>query len=166
MRFMFDTNVYDELLADPETCELLLQALQSGRVRVVRTHVEEDELGRVCDVARRSALLAIWTSLGSAKTPTTAAVWGVSKWGGATWTGAADRDRLERLRRGNPKHTRDAILTLTAAANVDVFVTQEARRSGGLPRRASSADVHIPMWTFAQLRDYLRQLDTIQAGEA
>jgi len=44
MRVMLDTNEYDRLLGDTATCERLFQFVKEGKVELLTTHIQKDEI--------------------------------------------------------------------------------------------------------------------------
>ena len=58
MRVMLDSNVYDEVIADEKIRELVQKAVDAGRLTLVSTHVQMDELERASE-SKRSKLLEL-----------------------------------------------------------------------------------------------------------
>src|SRR5688500_8801051 len=51
--FSLDTNVFDLLAADDETLEVVAGLLQEGKIELVTTHVQRDELAEIPDAEKR-----------------------------------------------------------------------------------------------------------------
>ena len=82
MRIMLDSNVHDLVAADQAVLAAIRQRIADGRLKLVSTHVQRDELS-VAPKQKRAALLAIYEL--SEKVSTTGAVWDVSSWDECNW---------------------------------------------------------------------------------
>ncbi|AXK81124.1 hypothetical protein DW352_11720 [Pseudolabrys taiwanensis] len=129
---MLDTNIFDALVADPSTLAKLLAAVAEGRMTILSTHIQRDQLGRIPDDEKRAKVLAIPTE----QIATSGAVWDVSRWGEATWGDTATNQALDQLIGGNVRHAPDALIGVTAAHHVDLLVTEDARLTSRLGRSA------------------------------
>ena len=63
LKVMFDSNAYDAILAHGDG-DRLRALVDAGRLVIVTTHVQEDELRRIADPAKRERLLALFHALG------------------------------------------------------------------------------------------------------
>ncbi|MFC3675225.1 hypothetical protein [Ferrovibrio xuzhouensis] len=63
LRVMFDSNAYDAILAHGDA-EALRTLIDGGRLAVITTPVQEDELQRIADAGHRSRLFGLFRSLG------------------------------------------------------------------------------------------------------
>ncbi len=61
--FLLDSNIHDRILASEQDAALIRQAIEAGRLRLLRHACQRDELQHVPDAARRSRLLALFDSL-------------------------------------------------------------------------------------------------------
>ena len=79
MRFMLDTNAYNQLLdSDLSTDDL--------KGEFFTTHIPEDELNNTTKEERRKNLNAKFKEIHQKELPTESAVWDVSRWDKAKWT--------------------------------------------------------------------------------
>ncbi len=58
-RFILESNVYDQVVATPERRRLFGAACESGRIELLLTHVQHDELMAIPDEAKRAAILSL-----------------------------------------------------------------------------------------------------------
>jgi hypothetical protein len=110
-RAVLDSNAIDPLVDLPGAYEALRAALDAGRVELLFTHVNIDELAAVPDLDRRSRLLLTLVDIGRL-VPTGACALDVSRLNFARLND--DVDVVEALRSGNVDHTRDALIAVTA----------------------------------------------------
>ncbi|GAH98733.1 unnamed protein product [marine sediment metagenome] len=115
--FMFDTTVFNDILNNkfdtktfPKDCDYFV------------THIQFDELCSTKDSGRRKQLLSIFESIGEREIPTESVVLNVSRLGKAK---LGDGKFLEELRKGNLKHTEDALIGETAIKNSLILVTDD-----------------------------------------
>jgi predicted nucleic acid-binding protein len=142
LRAVIDSNAIDSFI-DPSTrYEALDAASADGRLVLMWTHINVDELSAIPDDERRAKLLNVAASL-CQFVPTGAAVWDYSRWNFARWTD--DSEALDAFRRGNLRHTRDAILAATAQHEHADLVTSDKQ----LAARATARGVRV--WTPEQL---------------
>jgi rRNA-processing protein FCF1 len=62
-RVMFDSNAYDEILRHGDV-DRLRALIEAGKLIVVTTHVQDDELRQIADAERRMALLGVYHRIG------------------------------------------------------------------------------------------------------
>lgn len=65
-RVMFDSNAYDEILRHGDV-ERLRALIAAGKLIIVTTHVQEDELRQIADAEKRMALLGIYHRVGGSR---------------------------------------------------------------------------------------------------
>jgi hypothetical protein len=134
MKIMLDTMIYDKLVADSGNLQLLLKAIGEGKLALLATHIQRDQLSDIPVLEKRAQVLTIPTT----SVPTSGAVFDLSKWDEATWGDAESDQAIECLGIGNPKHAPDALIAATAAGLVDWLVTEDRPltnrvRRAGLP---------------------------------
>jgi predicted RNA-binding Zn-ribbon protein involved in translation (DUF1610 family) len=144
-RFILDSNVYDKLVATPERQHLFIAGCESGRIELLLTHIQHDELMAIPDEAKRAAVLSIPFVV----TMTYGAVFGTSKWGLARF---GETEKIDAIRSPSGKHANDALIAQTAQAEGAVLVTEEHR----LRNRARSEGVEV--WSAAELIEYVEGL--------
>ena len=135
---MFDSNVFDVLVDRTEVGSKVHSAVSEGRIEVISTHVQRDELSATPDPAKRARLLEIFADL-VREVPAGSFVIGESRLdqaridGPTVGTGEFDSvlrtsgsDRPD----GTPNHTRDALIVDTAKAEGAILVSAEVNTSG------------------------------------
>lgn len=150
LRVMLDTNIFDRIIETPGLVGQLRSLTASGRLDIVVTHVQEDELARIRDTEKRRAIQRVPRR----SVPTAVFVLDVSRLGKAR-LGEGHEGGLEydTLHGENPKRVRDAVIVLTAAAaapaeEVEVFVTED----GGLARRVKAKAKTLKVWNFPEFQ--------------
>jgi len=148
LRVMLDTNIFDRIIEVPGLAGHLRSLTSSGRLDIVVTHVQEDELARIRDTEKRWAIQQVPRR----SVPTAVFVLDVSRLGQAR-LGEGHEGGLEydTLRGENPKRVRDAVIALTAAAEaeeVEVFVTED----DGLARRVRAKAKTLKVWNFPEFQ--------------
>ena len=148
MKFMFDSMIYDKIIATPQMVERLNQFSREGKVVALCTHIQEDELGNIPDKEKREAVTKIMTT----KVPTSGGVYGVSKWGQFRWgNGSSGGVSVDDIRSPSKGHTKDALIATTAARDADVLVTDEKR----LTNRMKDLKPPCKIWGFDQFKKYI-----------
>lgn len=132
---MLDTNAHDAVLGDADLHRAVAESVAAGKVVLVGTHVQDDELRRA-PVRIRGSLSTVAAL--AQQIPTEGSVWDVSNWDQSTWTATAGEQKLGELMLCNPKHAVDVLIALTAEAKCDVLVTHDRRLSRKV-RRSGSA---------------------------
>jgi predicted nucleic acid-binding protein len=123
---MLDTNAFNRALdtgAEPEAL--------SSKGELFITHVQQNEIQATRNDARLDALLRVFTAIEQVKVPTSAAVWGVSEYGGAQYGDANGLyhkviDGLNQLNGGKRGNTRDALIAVTALTENYTLVTDDS----------------------------------------
>lgn len=148
MRIMLDTMIYDKIIETPGMTEQLNQLSMEGKIEILSTHIQEDELAAIPDKQKRTAVQAIRRR----EVPTSGAIWNVSKWGKATWgDGSSGGIAIADIRSPCKGHSHDALIGTTAARDVDVLVTDDGRLANRM--RASKSPCQV--WGFARFKAFL-----------
>jgi hypothetical protein len=142
VRLMFDTTGYNALTVNPETFERLRALVERGAIAVLKTHVQEDELRNTESEAKRAALLAVYHALGT-EVPTSGGVWDVSRWDQFKSDDGTGDVKLGDVMTSTGNHTEDALTAATAAAEVDILVTNDRRLGNRI--RAQNSRVPPPI---------------------
>jgi predicted nucleic acid-binding protein len=98
---MLDTNVYDLIVARPGFAERLNAAAETGALSILRTRVQDEEIARISDAARRAAMRKVRSRV----IPTSE----------SAWAG---------LPRGRAP-SEDALIAATAVESADILVTED-----------------------------------------
>lgn len=148
MKIMLDTQIYDLIVDIPGMAKRLNQLSREGKVLVLYTHIQEDELANIPDEQKRVAIAQIIRK----KVVTSGAVYGVSKYGQATYgDGSSGGISISDIRSLSRKHTKDALIATTTARNADVLVTEDKRLANRIKTLSPSCEV----WGFDKLKDYV-----------
>jgi hypothetical protein len=124
---LLDTHVVDAVAADDLLRAALTEACNAGKVRLLVTHVQLDEVLEIpvekIDV--QAVLLHVLAMLPAERVPTGGAVWDRSGWDEATWMSEDDASLFDLLRGGNPRHTGDLLIIFTARHHGATLVTND-----------------------------------------
>ncbi|MET9414711.1 hypothetical protein ABZY03_11090 [Streptomyces klenkii] len=123
-RFVLDSNAIDPIADTPGAYEATRAAIDDGKIELLITHVNIDELAAIPDLDRRSFLLLLLCDLGTL-VPTGAAALDYSRLDFCRFHD--DVEVTEALRSGSIDHTRDALIAVTADFERCALVTNENR---------------------------------------
>lgn len=148
MKIMLDTQIYDWIIDTPEMVERLNRLSREGKVRILCTHIQEDELVRIPDEKKRAAVASIIKE----KVPTSGGVFNVSKWNEFSWgDGSPGGFSIDDVRSPSKGHTEDALIATTAVRDADVLVTEDRR----LANRMQTLSARCQIWRFDELKKYV-----------
>ena len=151
---MFDTNAFDKFVAVRDAYETLLALLLEGKIELLVTHIQRDEIAAIENTTKKAQLLALLDR--ARMIPTRGAVWGVSRWGQSRFGSDDDHKVIEHIRGDRwDRDTNDALIAVTAARDSDVFVTDD----DVLMRRLNSyTDIRCEVIDFKELESRLNGL--------
>jgi hypothetical protein len=154
-RIAIDSNVVDVIADTPGLLTAIQAATASGQLRIITTHVLEDELGQIPDERQRTRLLAVYAALPKEQVPTRDFVIGKSRLDGARLSDGRGYGRY--IGAGTPgKHAYDALIALTAAQDADVLVTREGLGTRNrMPRRLGRAYPSFEVWGAEEFTAYV-----------
>jgi len=121
-KIIFDSHIYDLIVDGSLDITLLLSKKENFEFYI--THIQIDEINRCSNEEKRAGLLLFMTKLLPKIIPTESGVWDVSRWGESKWTDEKIT-LIELLRKGNLKHTEDALIGETAIKNKLILVTDD-----------------------------------------
>ena len=149
---MLDTNVIDALMADLDLVSLLRDAVAEGKVELLITHVQIDEVLNMgpSKRAKREALIQMLAALPAKRVPTYGFVLDLSRWDSAMFASEAHAATLLDLTGGNTRHNEDALIVLTAAWFYADVVSENVK---DVPKMA--ARVGLTSYRTANLRQAL-----------
>ncbi len=147
-RVMLDSNVHDLVVANPATRDGINRCINDGRLKLIATHVQRDELSKA-PADKRDAMLCIYGQAMSVHTK--GAVWGVSRWDETKYGSDDENASIDAMMSGNPKHAEDALIASTAAGEADALVTNETRLASKIQRAGFSVEV----WSWDQFVKWL-----------
>jgi hypothetical protein len=146
MRIVLDTMIFDLIVAEPALLGKLRSLVQRGQLRVISTHVQEDQLNAIPDPAKREKVRLVSREI----VPTSGCIVDVSRLDMA----AFGTETLERLHQGGLKHSHDALIAATAQDQADVLVTEDRR----LANRVKRLGFSVAVW------DFQRFVESLEAG--
>jgi predicted nucleic acid-binding protein len=136
---MIDTMVFDALHDDPEGRAAVLAAIRFGELRLLTTHVQEDQIAAIRDPVRRKALQKLPRTV----VPSAVRVEGVTRTGRARVSVDSPYARMREMR-----HYQDGLIADASAARADLLVTDDRR----LAREAF--DLGNDVWSSAELLEW------------
>lgn len=125
---MLDTNVYDRIVAREGFTARLAQAVRSGQIEILRARVQDEEIQRIPDAARRAAMQRVPFR----RVPTNEGAWSAA----------------------NPHPSEDDMIAATAEAAADVLVTEDK----DLGERVKATTERLEVWPFDRLVGFIEAL--------
>lgn len=120
--FMFDTNIFNQILDDEIDCNLF------SSINCFVTHIQNDEILATKDSDRRTDLVRIFLLIDKNTIPTETALFGLSRYGQAKYSdGELYKNFLDCLndKKRKPNNNRDALIAETAIKNNFTLVTND-----------------------------------------
>jgi rRNA-processing protein FCF1 len=134
---MLDSNVADLLIGDP-VLRARVQSLEARAIiRLVKTHVQDDEHANTPDAARRQCLFDAFE--GAEKRNPHVFALDQANLDNARFAGPKEGALYDAVYAKNPRHTRDGIIAATAVAECDVLVTNDGR----MAKKAQKAGIKV-----------------------
>ncbi len=137
MRVMLDTNVFDGIVGTAGLVDRLNRLTRTGRLAIITTPVQEQELAEIADQTHRRAVQRVERQV----VPTSEAPEGAGPSAAALMP--------------TPKHWRDATIGATASASADLLVTRDA----GLTRRLAAHPGSCRVISFAAFLPLIESLE-------
>lgn len=149
MKVMLDTHIYDRIVKTSGMCERVNELSAEGRLVILSTFVQEEELSAIPDANKRGEVQRIKTT----KLMPAAGLYGLTPYGESPYgcDGADGGLPVDEVMSARGEHWQDAIIASTASAEADVLVTEDAR----LIRRALQGGIRCPIWTFDRFVNYV-----------
>ena len=126
-RVMLDSNVVDKLLADEDLLASILAAVAAGRLGIVVTHVQRDELAAVSAGERRMRLLEVLERVAPASVATAGFVLDLSRLDHARLFDDDGASRHRGFVGSSQRRAKDALILATAEAEGLPVVTCESK---------------------------------------
>ena len=150
MKIMLDTNIFDYVIARPGMVETLQFLSAEKKLDLIITHVQEDEIHRIPDSAKKVAMMQVpFRAI-----TTSGAIYGVSKYGRAKYGSGGSYSHKD-IHYNNPSDAEDAIIALTSLENAEVLVTEDRK----LRKRIARLSASLKIWSF---EDFVNYTDTIK----
>jgi hypothetical protein len=152
MRFMLDTMIFDCIVADALLTDEVIQAVDAGRLTIVTTHVQEDQIAAIPDFpdGQREKKTAI-SRIPRRIVPTTGFAFDISSLGMASFADEETSATIERIGRRRLRDVADGLIAVSARAEADAFVTNDAE----LQKRILREGVNVTLFTFEDFRRHV-----------
>ena len=138
-KIMLDTNIYDKIIATSGMSEHLNPLSKDGKITILCTHIQEDELANIPNEQKRKLIEEIV----KIKVPTNGMVWDVSRWDEATFgNGSSIGFGIDDIRSPSKNHTGDSLIATTAARDADIFVTDDIRLTNRMQAVQASCEIY------------------------
>lgn len=144
---MFDSNIFDKIIEEDRLIEKLKLLTKNGKIEILTTHIQEDEIKKTPDKEKREKLVKLFSSIPIKGLPTSGFVIGISKIGRTLLGGAL------LSRNVGPKRVKDSIIGATTSSDADVLVTEDKPFKNLVKRKAPNIEV----WDF---KDFLSYINT------
>jgi hypothetical protein len=157
LRAMIDTNIVNALSVDPDTLTMVTKLLASGRVQLLITHLQGDQLSKAPPHIRKAAKTLDLTIIN-----TDGVVWDVSKWDRSNWADEPTKKRLSRVlgkKKRSSKQWADTLISVTAAGRADVYVTNDKQARNAAKRVVMEDDLDLRVWNYAEFVGHMKMLD-------
>jgi len=150
MRFMLDTMIFDHIIADVPLAKAIGQAVEAGRITLVTTHIQEDQIAKISDEGKRDAISRIPRRVVS----TTGLALGVSRLGMVEPADNATSAMMERIGRRHLRTVKDAPIAASARDKADAIVTEDKTLRKRIPR----VGLKVTVVTFEDFRRHILSL--------
>lgn len=121
-KIMFDSNVFDDILNGKIKADKLEEYKHRNNAEFYITHVQLDEINECNDKEKRAKLFLFMGKIRPIIIPTSSFVWKKSRLGEAR---LGDGIVFNELKKGNIKHTKDALIGETAIKEGITLVTND-----------------------------------------
>ena len=148
MRAIFDTMIFDKIIADDAFRGDVLNLVTSGQLVILTTHVQEAQIAQIKDATKREAIAAIPRTI----IPTGGAVWDYSVWDASRYDSGAGPVKIEDVFRGNLKDIPDALIGATLS-DADILVTEDRSfRNRAQPLATGRTEQETPLLSHCALK--------------
>jgi len=117
---MFDSNIYDEITIVPALVARIEQLTRAGKLCILTTHVQEDEINQIKNDVKKNAFMGLRTT----RILTSGFILDVSKLDAACLDGGP---AIEVIQGPTKSHSKDALIGNTAMRTADILVTNDKR---------------------------------------
>jgi hypothetical protein len=148
IRVLIDRNIVDALFNDPDAAVLAIRLQGSAAIRLLITHLQEDQLAKAPHHIRKTVKL-----LNPATAGPSSAIWR-----------AATGDQLNRAQGGRQsslRHWADTLIALTAVSRVDVFVTNDLDLRNAAQQEVEKGRLKLQVWNYEEFVTQMKRFDAI-----
>jgi predicted nucleic acid-binding protein len=154
---MIDSNIVDALFHDPDTVAIVTRLQRGGTIRLLITHLQEDQLARAPHHIRKTLKL-----LNTATAVTSGAIWNESGEQSSNPDTATEESSVGGNQRSF-KHWADTMIALTAKCRVDVFVTNDRDLRSAAKQEVGKGRLKLQIWNFEEFVRQIEILDTLRS---
>ncbi len=146
IRVMIDSNIVDALFHDPDTVALVTRLQRGAAIRLLITHLQEDQLARAPLHIRKTLKL-----LNPATAVTSGSIWNASGEPSSNPDTAKEETSVEGGNQRSFKHWADTMIALTAKSRVDVFVTNDRDLRNAAKQEVGKGRLKLQVWNYEEL---------------
>ena len=143
---MIDSNIVDALFHDPDTVTIITRLQRGATIRLLITHLQEDQLARAPHHIRKTLKL-----LNPATAVTSRGIWDAAN----GWTQLKQGGNQSSFR-----HWADTLIALTAVSCVDVFVTSDPDLMNRAKLEVEKGRLKLKVWNY---EEFVRQAKILDA---
>lgn len=144
---MLDTMIFDHIVADPVLAEMVREAVRSGRITIVTTHVQEDQIAAIPDESKRRAI----SRIPRRTVPTIGFALDVSRLGMARLANDETNAAIDSLGRQHLPMVKDALIAASVRGEADALVTEDKT----LRKRIRRIGLDVTLFGFEEFREYV-----------
>lgn len=149
VRIMLDNSIYSAL-SKPENfsyIRMLNDLIDAGKVQNLITHIQIDEMEGIKEPTQKARVNAISRTF----IPTSGFVLGYSRLGMARLGGGTPALKYEDVRKTSKRIVKDSLVSITAASDADIFVTEDKIQAKRFKRNRKN----IPVYDFSMFITFL-----------
>jgi hypothetical protein len=155
LRVMIDSNIVDALFNDPDTATIVTRLQKGAAIRLLITHLQEDQLARAPHHIRKTLKL-----LNPATAITSGAIWNVSGEKSSNPDTATEESSVEGGNQRSFKHWVDTMIALTAKCRVDAFVTNDRDLRSAAKQEVGKGRLKLLVWNY---EEFVRKIEILDA---
>jgi predicted nucleic acid-binding protein len=148
LRVMIDNNIVDALFHDPDTLAIVTRLQRGAAIRLLITHLQEDQLARAPHHIRKTLKL-----LNPAAAVTSRGV----------WAAATDEQLKQEGNQSSFRRWADTLIALTAVSRVDVFVTSDPDLMNRAKLEVEKGRLKLKVWNYEEFVRQVKIFDTLRS---
>ena len=145
---MIDSNIVDALFHDPITATIVTRLQRGAAIRLLITHLQEDQLARAPHHIRKTLKLL---------NPATAVMSGVVR------DAATDKQLKQGGNQSSFRHWADTLIAVTAVSRVDVFVTIDPDLMNRVKLEVEKGRLKLKVWNYQEFLRQVKMLDALRS---
>ena len=148
LRVMIDSNIVDALFHDPDTIAIVTRLQRGAAIRLLITHLQEDQLARAPHHIRKTLKLL---------NPATAVM------SGGIRDAATDKQLKQEGNQSSFRRWADTLIALTAVSRVDVFVTSDPDLMNRAKLEVEKGRLKLKVWNYEEFLRQVKMLDALRS---